>query len=232
MTTAVIVAAHAHDDGHRVAARRWVTDRYLALYPWPVHVSIQHAAYWCKAEAVNPTVADIDADVLVIADADSYTSVAGMSAAVAAVQHGRADWALPASSVYRLDQRSTAHVLATDPDTDQPADTFTGRSHELLPGGGIVVVRADLWRDVGGFDPRFVGWGGEDFALGCALRALSGQYAHKVGGTLWHLWHPPAPSNGGLLPDDNFALANRYRAAKFDPAAMRDIINERQAAWH
>ena len=93
-------------------------------------------------------------------------------------------------------------------------------------------MRADLWRDVGGFDDRFHGWGGEDFALGCALRSLSGQYAHKLAGTLRHLWHPPAPSNGGLLPDDNFALANRYRAAKFDPAAMRDIINERQAAWH
>ena len=92
-------------------------------------MSIQHGAYWCKAEAVNPTAADVDADVLVIADADSYTSVAGMSAAVAAVQHGRADWAMPASSVYRLDQASTDAVLATDPATDQPS-AFTGRSHQ------------------------------------------------------------------------------------------------------
>ncbi len=230
MTATVIIGAHAGDDEHRTAARRWVTDRYLSVCSWPVVVSMQYDGQWCKAEAFNAAAANTDTDVLVIADADSYTTPGGLFAAVTAVESGRARWAQPASSVYRLDQSSTNTVLAGEPTVDEPL-VFRGRSHELLAGGGIVVVARDLWVEAGGFDPRFLGWGGEDFALGCALRALTGEYAHRTPGTLWHLWHPAAPSNGGLLPDNNFALANRYRAAKFDPDMTRTIINERRTAW-
>lgn len=224
MSVAVIIPASAHDDGDRLAARRWVAARYRALFPWLVHVSEHHGQPWCKAEAVNPTAAAVDADVLVIADADSFTTAEAMTDAVTAVQSGRAQWAIPATSVRRMDLAATKATLGSDPTTDRPG-IQTGHSHQLLAGGGIVVVAQPLWSDVGGFDGRFVGWGGEDYALGCALRTLSGHYPHRVPGVLWHLWHPPAPSAAGLLSPPSAVLADRYRHAKFDPAAMRDLID-------
>ena len=230
MTAVVIIPAATDDDAHRLAARQWAVRRYRTVHhDWPVAVAM-HTGPWCKAEAVNPVAASADADVLVIADGDSVVAPDALRAAVAEVATGRHDWATPATQVRRLTQAVTATVLGQEPDTLPDSRSPVVRAHSLLPGGGIVVVSRALWLDADGYDPRFIGWGGEDYALGCALRALSGHYAHKQPGVLWHLWHPPAPSNGGLLPDESAALATHYRAAKHDPAAMRSLIQQREAA--
>lgn len=230
MTTAVIIPASTQDDAHRTAARHWVMRRYAALHPTlPVTVAMQLGGPWRKADAVNPTIEAVDADVLVIADGDSFTPAEQLDDAVASVASGRYPWATPATQVRRLTEDASRVVLDSDPGADPDPASRTVRCHSLLPGGGIVVVRRDVWLDVGGYDPRFVGWGGEDYCLGCALRALSGTYAAKQAGVMWHLWHPPAPSNGGLLPDESAALAARYREAKHDPALMRGLLAEREA---
>lgn len=230
MSVDVIVPASTSDDAHRLASRQWVVRRYRTLHAdWPVAVAL-HTGPWCKAEAVNPIAADSDADVLVLADADSFVAPDALRASVADVTSGRHDWAVPAFQVRRMTEAASRAVLELDPDTLPDPRSPVVRSHSLLPGGGIVVVSRALWLDADGYDPRFIGWGGEDYALGCALRALSGHYAHKQPGVLWHLWHPPAPSNGGLLPDESAALATHYRAAKHDPAAMRSLIQQREAA--
>lgn len=230
MTTAVIIPASTQDDAHRTSARHWVMRRYAALHPsLPVTVAMQLGGPWCKAEAVNPTVEAVDADVLVIADADTFVPADQLDAAVAFVASGRHPWATPATQVRRLTEEASSVVLAQEPGSNPDPRSRTVRCHSLLPGGGIVVVRRDLWLDVAGYDHRFVGWGGEDYALGCALRSLSGTYAAKEAGVMWHLWHPVAPSNGGLLPDTSAALAARYREAKHDPALMRGLLAEKEA---
>ena len=47
----------------------------------------------------------------------------------------------------------------------------------------------DAYDQAGGFDPRFVGWGGEDTSLGAALTTLVGPPA-RLEASVWHLWHP------------------------------------------
>ncbi len=41
----------------------------------------------------------------------------------------------------------------------------------------------------GGFDERFIGWGGDDDAFVHALETLCGNYI-KLGREVFHLWHP------------------------------------------
>jgi hypothetical protein len=52
---------------------------------------------------------------------------------------------------------------------------------------GCVVVPRALFEAVGGFDERFVGWGGEDISFAAALLA-AGTVA-RLPGNLYHLWH-------------------------------------------
>lgn len=57
---------------------------------------------------------------------------------------------------------------------------------------GAFAVSRELWEMVGGFDERFIVWGGEDRAFHYATEALSGPL-ERIPGRSWHLWHPKDP---------------------------------------
>ncbi len=81
---------------------------------------------------------------------------------------------------------------------------------------GVLAVSRRLWEEVGGFDERFVAWGGEDRAFLYACLALRGQEkALRVAGHAVHLWHPydRTASRPSLAYRANVALALRYKAA-------------------
>lgn len=228
MTSVAVVVGHSrNDDAHRLANLAWVVARYQA-HDYPVAVGAAASTPWVKAHAFNPTAATVDADVLVIADADCIVTRGALAATVTAA--ARDGYAVPAKAVHRLTPEATSAVLGRMPGDDIAERLPCEGKHQLLAGGGIVAIARDLWHEVRGFDPRFVGWGGEDFALGCALYGLTGHYPRRQHGVLWHLWHPPQGRNQRLTPD-NERLSNRYRSVKFDRAAMRALINEREDPW-
>ena len=224
MKVQVIIGGHVDDDDYRYASRQWVAGWYAARGLMPL-VCVADARPWAKADAYNAAVSLTDADVVVLADADSYVATEALRWAI--VQAAEVGWAAPFSRVNRLDEAATMACLDADPVTTEvpPVRTLAQEVHDCLPGGGIVAMRTDLAVACGPFDPRFRGWGGEDFALGNAARTLSGNYAAQRPGPLWHLWHPPQPRTADL-DQATERLALRYRIAKFKPDAMRDLIDE------
>src|SRR5690606_37920878 len=54
----------------------------------------------------------------------------------------------------------------------------------------LAVPRA-VFEAVGGFDPGYRGWGGEDNAFWHSASIVSGE-PHRAPGAVYHLWHPPA----------------------------------------
>lgn len=217
------MGASALDDDTRRRARDWTT-RWYEGRGYQVTVGHTDGQQWCKADAYNEAASASTADVLVIADADSYPRSASLARAV---DHAAAGgWAVPFRKVRRLTDAATDVLLGCDPAVQEdPAVRVLGQApHDALPGGGVVVVHRDIWAQVGGFDPRFRGWGGEDYALGCALRTLADRPL-ICGGNLWHLWHTPQPDCRASSPDTD-ALGWRYRKAKFKPHQMRALIGE------
>ena len=200
MNVEVIIGHHVSDDEHRSTAREWVTGWYTAR-GYQVTTGVATGTVWCKAQAFNDAVAASTADVVVLADADSFPLADALTRA------------------------ATAQLLERDPArTDIPPDVrLEAEVHDILPGGGIVVMDRQLAVDCGPFDPRFAGYGGEDFALGNAARTFCGNYAYvSTAGVLFHLWHPRA----GAMSADTKHLVNRYRLAKFDADRMRALIDE------
>ena len=221
MTVEVIVGRHRGDDAHRDAARGWVA-RWYTGRGYTVTTGTATGEVWCKADAYNQAVAASTADIVVLADADSFPDVDALNAAVAKTQS--VGWAAPFTRVRRLTYDATADLLACDPATTDtpPSRHLEADVHDILPGGGVVVMRRDLAVACGPYDRRFRGWGGEDFALGNAARTLCGSYAATVPGPLWHLWHPRKTG----MSQQTRQLADRYRRAKFDGAATRSLIDE------
>jgi hypothetical protein len=81
---------------------------------------------------------------------------------------------------------------------------------------GAVAISRELWDKVGGYDERFVSWGGEDRAFWIACNAINGQQqSTRVPGPAYHIWHPPSPERNKHLPEyqANIALGMRYKEA-------------------
>lgn len=206
---------------HREAALSWVTGRWAEL-GFPVRLGRHDEGLWCKSLAVSDGIARNEPDVLVVADADVFTD--GAAEAVDLVRGG-APWAVPHNYLYRLSRDATAAVLdGTPPDTRMPLAEGT-RPYRGRSGGGIVVVRFDVWVDCP-IDPRFRGWGQEDESWALALSVLYGK-PHRLDHPLWHLWHPPQERmNRGLGSTESLELYKRYSKAIRDCDVMRALIDE------
>ncbi len=154
---------------------------------------------WCKAEAVADALTRTDADILVIHDADVWSD--GLDDAIGAIG-GDIRWAIPHLLVYRLAQ---GQVEVSTTLLDETA-------YEGLPGGGIVVIdRA-----------AYLSWA-------FALTALHGP-PWRGEAHLWHWWHPAQRrASRGYGRPESADLKRRYVKARYDRAAMADLIAEAHA---
>lgn len=207
------------DDEWRTRALAHVQAHYASEHPeWEVIVG-RSSEPWSKGAALADARSRASGTVLVAADADVVLPPKELAAAVGAVLDG-AHWAQPYRWVQRLAPDATQALY-----DGTPLARPRHRSHRAVTGGGIVVVAADVWDDVGGVDPRYLGWGGEDVSFGWALRTLHGPPAEGRGALL-HLWHPHAVGRSRHRPPnpESAALLEQYRRARLRPEAMRALV--------
>ncbi len=60
--------------------------------------------------------------------------------------------------------------------------------------GGVVVFRKNIYEQIGGFDERFQGWGGEDDAMTIKLNLLV-KNTYQSSSYAFHLWHKSDSNN-------------------------------------
>jgi hypothetical protein len=217
-----VVMPYSSDDEHRQDARRYVLAWYARHHPTWELIEGDCPGEWSKGRALADAITRASHDILVLADADSVVPADTLADAATRVAAGAA-WVMPHRRVYRLSEAHTARVYAgAEP---QPRDTCRP-PYIGVTGGGITVVSRATWNTVGGIDPRFVGWGGEDIAFGWALETLCGRGVH-LAAPLFHLWHTQefqGQHRRGSPASE--ALAGRYRRARNQPDQMRALISE------
>lgn len=206
---------------HRRRARDWVRSWYASHFPnWACVIARASADPWCKARAAMPAVEQSRSDTVVLADADVFCPTTAL--ALDAVREGAA-WAVPHDRVARLDQPSTERLLSGC--ADDPV--YVERPYPPMLAGGLLVAQREVLLDVP-LDARFTGWGQEDESWGYALTCLHGPPWQGTG-ELVHLWHPPQERQSRAIgSDEGWQLRRRYRRARNDPDAMRQLLQE---AW-
>jgi hypothetical protein len=161
------------------------------------------------------------ANILVVCDADAIVEPEPLQAAVAAAEDGKLH--LPFTVCQLLTQAGSEAVLAGA--RPRRAKVWFTNTNSV---GGCVVLTYDTWRDVGGWDERFIDWGFEDTAFWAAVDTLHGTVRHP--GTLYDLWHPDTRGIGSAQYMTSRALCDRYTSARGNPDAMRALIEERACA--
>lgn len=256
----ILVPFHCSDHGHqRVKNWHWLKeywechlpgaeiimgeDPFLELHPeWP----------FSKSVAVNNAASKAMGDIFVIVDADGYFSSDAVLKAAheirAARRRGHRLWFVPYRHFFRLTEDASKRLMATPPchplqfpkppDPDDIQNTSGSQAGHWF-GAGIQIMPREAFEEVGGWDPRFRGWGGEDHS---AMRAMDTLFSrHKtLPEQFLHVWHPmlcPTGSknwvewNSRMWANQtdcgaNNRLSGRYFEAYGDYRRMRNLLNE------
>lgn len=177
----------------------------------------QSRSEMCNRAAVEALASG--AEALVFVDADTWTDPVQI---VQAVEMARSTGHLThAFTTYvTMGQSSTQRLQRRrDVSTAMAARGNQVRHNHV---SGACAIPVDLWREIGGFDERFVGWGFEDQAFNLAAGCIGGG-VERVAGHGIHWYHKNDPTKGPLAPGDpRVALTERYcQAAGAIPEAGR-----------
>lgn len=166
-------------------------------------------------------------DIAIVADADTIVPLDQLEAAlaIATLDDGLV---LPFDTFVSLERVFTKRVIASGvlkPEASWLAGARWPKHNAI---SSCVVVTRALWERVGGFDERFEGWGAEDRAFYLACTTL-GPQARRIAGAVWHLWHPRSSEKNPAHATyrANFVLVQRYRDARGQATAMRELLDER-----
>jgi len=208
MTTVVLVPYRGDNGGRRdqlwAYTRKWF-DQHLN---WQIRVGESPPGPFNRSAAINRA-ADGDWDVAIIHDADTIVPAHQLECAVDTAAHtGRLTFAF--TSVVELSEGCTDHLLASNSTDLDHLVIDRLRTEPLATQSSAVVVPRPLWRRLGGFDERFVGWSAEDNAF-CRAATIIGGIPQRIPGHAFHLWHPPGKPPGN---DPNY-VRNQRRWRKY-----------------
>lgn len=210
------------DYGRRDQLAEWTQARWGDLHPDFEVIEGHHLeGPFNRSAAINSAAAQADdADVFVVADCDSFVDAGQLRRAI--------DRAMSSGQVtFAYDRFAYLSRSMSDAIMDGFAGDWWPGVEWTLAGtcSSMVVIPGDLWRELGGCDEGFVGWGGEDVALSLALQTLGGGMQREPG-EVWHLWHPPAPHTHDDIWPDRMDL---YAKAAYDKTAMRQLVDRLRA---
>jgi hypothetical protein len=154
-----------------------------------------HPGPFNKAWGLNLAVHFAHAPVLAIGDADviapkTFAAAVDRCRSVAAVK--------PYRTIVDLTPEETARVRGGEWDLlpPRPADALPNREEQgehVVFAGGLFLIQRECLLRLGGFDERFLGWGGEDDAMTQKLNRARVPTAEIDGPPAIHLWHPRPP---------------------------------------
>jgi glycosyltransferase involved in cell wall biosynthesis len=161
-------------------------------------------------------------DVMAFADADILIPE-GLQAAVDACRRGFGI-AKPYRRVCDITEADTERVCAalaagTPLPAELSASDRSNAGEHVVLAGGVVLMRRDAVVRLGGFDERFVGWGGEDDAMSLMIERLRVPTVEAGTGIAWHLAHPRAPTTSHAHYAANRMLVDSYAA--LDDASLQ-----------
>lgn len=216
MNVAVLIPRRA-DGGRRDRIWGWLRDRWEAEHPdYKVVEGHHETGQFNRSAAINRAREQVDADVLVIADADTFVSPEALEEAIATAV-GTGQMTLAFDRYCYLSKLMSDLVMGGYRGDWHPGVEFTMQGTCSC----MVVVTADLFDRCRGFDEGFVGWGGEDIGFSHAAQTFGGGLQRVQDSAVWHLWHPTAPRTHDGWPD----RIRAYGEASYNPQAMTELID-------
>lgn len=218
---AVILVPYRPDGPERARNWRIVQERWKKLLPIPTFYGDADTPQFERAHARNEASRLAgDWDVALFADADiALRNVQQVEAAIMRCYRTGA-YTVAYSTLRYLTEDGTKYVSIGGDLAKADYDETVMHTWECC-----FAVRRDVWDEVGGFDERFHGYGGQGIAFYYAASTLAGR--ERITGTAFHLAHELVDRSQDPHFLKNMEICARYQAAVDDPRAMRAVLEER-----
>ena len=182
------------------------TDRIIDNLPIEVryiHLPNEHnQTSWQKSWVYNVGVVEAKSDIVVCHDADLLVPNQYASEILRFFNNNSLDVLHLQRFLFCLPKNATEHTINFHEITCLSPPERVRQNWQ----GGTVAIRKKAFFSIGGFDERFVGWGGEDNEFFDRCRLLN---AYRFGYLPFiHLWHPPQNTKTHSLDNPNIALLN------------------------
>lgn len=210
-----ILLPYRPDQGIRDRNFLWVVSYYERMFPEAeLCVGLAEDKPFNRSKAVNLAAAQATRSVFAIADADLFFERKLMDDSLQLL--GSVPWIVPYRHIVRLSQPLSERILRSNPGWPLDKKLKLPRLKEAsVRVGGLIVLERSSFESVGGFDERFIGWGGEDDAFASAANTALGRYV-RLKHTIYHLWHPKVGYERNPYADWNLCLRKMYRLAEGD----------------
>lgn len=227
MKVSVLMPFRPSDDPWRHDSSVWVVQRLVRSHPdWEL-VFGDRAGEFNRGASINDAAAMATGDIYAIVDSDTFTNNGFAAEALGLVVKG-APWAYPYGRYYNLCGYKTREILDSSPIADFARPNPDEVEFDLSSTSGFIFMDSKAYEEMGGFDERFIGWGGEDVAFFEAAKAVLGM-PPRIDGWVGHLWHGSSEATRFGQPywPHNARLVERYRRMGNFPNDMKQYVKER-----
>jgi hypothetical protein len=204
---------------------------------------------YSKTCATNDAASRARGEIFVILDADAYITAEVIRDSARRIlharQHGHRLWHVPYRRFHRINQAATERVLTSSPcnpyrfpdppdlDDVENNNGSGGYRQAHYYGALIMIMPREAFFAVGGMDPRFHGWSGDDHSMLAALDTLWGhhktlnhQVLHLHHDSIGTTWRDKTWAGQPLGSKHSQHLATRYSNAMGDHIKMRALVDE------
>lgn len=210
------------DNGPREKAFKWVKQYYQETIPnGEICIGTCNNSFFSKSIAVNNAAKIATRDIFIIIDSDMFCDPTLIARSLKLLN--KYPWVIPYKNVHYLSQDTTMRVIAEPPNWPLKIDISENITKMSDAFGGINIVPRKYFEEVGGFDERFKGWGGEDDAFCFALNTMVGKFK-RLDSAIYHLWHPHVGAKNNPNYENNNKLYEKYLKNIYNKEAMIKLI--------
>jgi hypothetical protein len=154
---------------------------------WPIVTADSPTELFSLAQAFNQAAEAADGlgrwTVAVLSEADVWCPLPQIQTAT--------EWGEGLTYCYDRQLRFTIEETRRHLETGVMPDRELQDAMSHLGSNGVRTITRDLWNQVGGYDPRFVGWGGEDWDFW--NRCTKAGTVSRIQGPMWEYGHAREP---------------------------------------
>jgi hypothetical protein len=207
----------------RIKSWKWIEQRWRHLLPdAEICLGTDIGQPFSKSVAVNDAYYKSRGDMLVIVDADSWVEYGNLEVGIHNA-YVREHLVVPWWTAYRLTKEDSKEIMKQDPTgpnpvTEQMRINAAGTGPSPASAAMVLCIQRVSFERVGGWDPRFRGWGSEDVSFGLSCWTLLGRNEYGLG-EAFALYHPqPTIGEMRVWKNDtgfmNMPLWENYRKAQ------------------
>lgn len=185
-----MLVPYTPDGSYREKNWNWLVQRHELLMPGiEICVGDSNITPYSRAAAINSAAKKSTKDILIIVDADLIFNVTDITNAIHKLSEY--EFVLPYNKIVRLSKNETNLLLNQNPfinlteiNTSESA-IWTDKNSMV---GGICILTKKSFKLLGGFDERFMGWGGEDNAFFKSALYTFNKHL-RLDGSIYHMYH-------------------------------------------